>query len=274
MRRVVDRQQKARFDRADVIGNRQECYLTPGDFPRLAGACPGRTAPVQVDRSPTAEAGVSGGIAFDHDVPPGRVVHAVNETLREFTTARLRDGTLVSLRPLRDGETEPVLEVFEGLSPTSRYLRFLTPMPRLPSTMLRSLTRLDRWDRVAWGVRSDHHWVGLGQYVRLSEDPSTAELALSVVDTHHRRGLGRLLVETLAAVAAASGVRECGWLAHPENSKALALFRSLGADSALAGGVWEGRLSLPCSINTGVIDPAQIVRLAASAGADPVQAAA
>lgn len=274
MRRVqVGLQPGIRFDPEDVTRSGDGFYRTRRDPGRVAPAYPEPTAPIQIDTNQTADFGVGAGTAFDRDVPQGQVLNGADETLREFTTSRLRDGALVFLRPLHDGETEPVLEVFEGLSPTSRYLRFLAPMPRLPSTVLRSLTRLDQCNRVAWGVRTDHQWVGIGRYVRLPDDPSTAELALSVVDAHQRRGLGRLLVETLAAVGAASGVRTFDWHVHPENHKASALVRSLGGRPQLTGGVWEARLSLPPLVNTG-IDHAEIVRLAASACSDQVPAAA
>ena len=55
--------------------------------------------------------------------------------------ATLADGGLALLRPLERGAEGPVLAVFDGLSPRSRELRFLTGVPRLAKHMLAALKR-------------------------------------------------------------------------------------------------------------------------------------
>ena len=48
----------------------------------------------------------------------------------------------VRIRPLEDGETEPLLAVFDGLEPRSRELRFLAPKLRLTPTDLCQLSHV------------------------------------------------------------------------------------------------------------------------------------
>jgi GNAT superfamily N-acetyltransferase len=49
--------------------------------------------------------------------------------------------------------------------------------------------------------------VGVARYVRAGADPEVAEVAVTVVDDWQGRGLGRALLERLAARARREGVR-------------------------------------------------------------------
>lgn len=152
----------------------------------------------------------------------------------------LADGRTARLRPLRDGETTPLLQVFAGLSGHSRAARYLVAMPRLPSPLVRSLAATDGWARVAWLGSVDHRPAGIARYVVSEEDPGTAEVALEVVDEHQRRGLGTALLDTITTVAAANGVRRLRATVQPQNTASERLFSRLGIPLAYAGGVLEG----------------------------------
>src|SRR5688500_15299766 len=124
--------------------------------------------------------------------------------------ARLADGTAVVLRPVLPTDRRHLARGLARMSAESRYRRFLTPMPRFTPWQLRYLTEVDQRDHLAWAVfvRETGGWAGVavGRCVRLAEDPSAAEFALTVVDDYQGRGLGRLLLGTLAMVAAPVGV--------------------------------------------------------------------
>ena len=115
----------------------------------------------------------------------------------------LADGGSALLQPLERGAEAPVLAVFDGLSPRSRELRFLTGVPRLTKHMLAALTDVDDCRHAAWIALVDGRPSGIARYVRVSAD--TAELAFEVVDAQHRRGLGLLLLDTVATLAQANG---------------------------------------------------------------------
>jgi acetyltransferase len=161
-----------------------------------------------------------------------------------FVTARLQDGTALHLRPLHDGERQPLLEVFEHMSSQSRYLRFLTPVRELSEPMLRRLTALDDGRQVAWAAWDGTRCVAVARYVRWSHRPETAELAVAVVDAMHRRGVARLLLGTLAAAAATQGIATFTLTVHAENRSSLALCRSLGARFRFVDGAYEGTLAV------------------------------
>lgn len=184
----------------------------------------------------------------------------------------LPDGGTAQLRPLEDGESTPLLEVFAGLSAGSRASRYLTAMPRLPGSFVRSLSATDGLVRVAWLASVDGRPAGIGRYVRMSEDPHTADVALEVVDEQQRRGLGAALLDTVTTVAADNGVRRLRATALPENRASLRLLSRLGIPMSFDGGVMEGsaplRLLDPPRVDRRAV--VELARRSAPAPAEPV----
>lgn len=168
-------------------------------------------------------------------------MNTTHDIRRPFTSA-LRDGTSIAIRALGDGEQQPVLDVFQGLSPNSRYLRYLAPVRELSPHLLRQLTRLDDRDRIALAAFCGSRAVGEVRFVRLPDEPGTADLAISVIDEMQRRGLGRLLLRTAAARAAERGIVHFGLIIHPENHPSLGLARSFETRLRVVDGLYEGRL--------------------------------
>jgi GNAT superfamily N-acetyltransferase len=160
------------------------------------------------------------------------------------THLRLRDGTVVTLRPLVAGDRALVADVFERLSARSRYLRFFTPVPRLPKRTLDALMDVDGVDHVALIALHEGRGVGVVRAVRDRDDRTLAHLALTVVDAFQGRGLGRALLAAIRDAAAARGVRSLALDIHPENDVMQRLVRSLGVSLAFRDGALHGRLAL------------------------------
>ena len=170
--------------------------------------------------------------------------------------ATLRDGTAITLRPLGHGEEAPLLSVFEGMSGDSRALRYLTGLPRLPRPMLSLLTDVDDDRHVAWLASVDGEPAGVARYVRLPGSATTAEIAFEVVDRHHGRGLGTVLLDTITTVAAVRGVRRIQGTLAPSNTASRRLLAKVGATTRMVDGLLEadGPLRL--------LDPAAVDRSA------------
>jgi RimJ/RimL family protein N-acetyltransferase len=136
----------------------------------------------------------------------------------------------LTIRRLADGERRPVLRVFEGLSERSRRLRFLGPKPVLGERDVEQLVDVGCCGRQAVAAidQATGEAVGIARYVRLGADRQTAEVAFEVVDAWQGRGVGRLLVDALADVAAEEGIRRLHATVAPDNRAALALMRRLG----------------------------------------------
>jgi ribosomal protein S18 acetylase RimI-like enzyme len=64
--------------------------------------------------------------------------------------------------------------------------------------------------------------VGVARYV-CEDDPTVAEVAVTVLDDYQRRGIGTLLTRTLAEVAAENGIRSVVNYVQWENAAAIEL---------------------------------------------------
>jgi RimJ/RimL family protein N-acetyltransferase len=175
-----------------------------------------------------------------------------SRTAPDHVDVELSRGGTAQLRPLRAGETEPLLAVFERLSPASRTDRYLVGVPRLPSVMRNALVAVDGHDHVAWLATVAGEPTGIARYVRVA--PDTVEVAFEVADAHQGRGLGTALLDTVTTVAAAHGVRRVQATVLPTNAPSLRLLARLGIPLTLRDGLLEGEGPLR------LLDPARVDR--------------
>jgi GNAT superfamily N-acetyltransferase len=129
----------------------------------------------------------------------------------------------ITVRPLRDGETEVVQAVFDRLGPRSRLLRFGGAKNVLLPAELELLARVDgdHYVLVAW---LDGEPVGIARLVR---DGSVADVAFAVVDELQGNGVGTVLSQRLAEDARAAGIETLRATMHAENGASLALLKRM-----------------------------------------------
>jgi nucleotide-binding universal stress UspA family protein/RimJ/RimL family protein N-acetyltransferase len=140
-------------------------------------------------------------------------------------TITLRDGARVILRAIAP-EDKPLLAAsFERLSEESRYRRFFTTKNELTTAELDYLVDVDHRDHEAIVAIDPSSGEGLGvaRYIRSTDDPEIAEVAVTVVDDWQRRGLGRALLDGLTYRARREGVRRFSALVQGDNRASLGL---------------------------------------------------
>lgn len=115
-------------------------------------------------------------------------------------------GVPLMVRPMTAGEEGTVQAVSDGMSPSSRRMRFLTGVPRLTAPMMRLLTAVDHERHGAWVAEADGCPVAIASWVRLSDTRDAADISLAVVDSWQGRGIGRVLLELIGVAAAEAGV--------------------------------------------------------------------
>ena len=142
----------------------------------------------------------------------------------------LADETTVELRPVRSDDAAALAHGYQQLSAHSAYSRFHTLYSELSPTQLRYFTELDHHDHEALGAVLPDTGEGLGiaRYVRDTDDPTHAELALTVLDAWQGRGLGRGLLDALAARAREEGITCFTADVLSENRAMLELMRRAG----------------------------------------------
>lgn len=141
----------------------------------------------------------------------------------------LRDGSRVTVRPIRPDDAGREQRFFGALSERSRYLRFQHHLPRLSPLMLERFTQLD-YDRelalVALAPGSDE-FVGAGRYAP-NPDGTSAEFALTIADAWQGRGLGSALLERVCQRAREAGYEALVGYVLAENREMLELAEHLG----------------------------------------------
>ena len=161
---------------------------------------------------------------------------------RGAVRATLSDGAEIRLQALSPADKPCFRAGLQRLSPQSRYLRFGRPVAHFSSEELRYLTEVDQVTHVAWGARDlslpDGPGIGVARFVRAPEDPSRAEIALTVVDSHQRRGLGTLFLVLLWRLALAQGVKTFTGEVLAANAPMLGILEQLGAQAAGRAADW------------------------------------
>src|SRR4051794_35254300 len=124
---------------------------------------------------------------------------------------RLSGGTPMLIRKIRPDDKELLARGLRELSDQSVQRRFLSPKRRFTARELRYLTEVDQHDHVALVAESPTQAVrgliGVGRFVRLPEDPTTAEAAIVVGDLWQGMGIGSLLARELSTRGRGLGLR-------------------------------------------------------------------
>jgi RimJ/RimL family protein N-acetyltransferase len=142
----------------------------------------------------------------------------------------LRSGDVVRIRPVRPDDGPALVRAYANLGEQSRYRRFFTVMPELPEATLKAAVEVDHGDHealVAVPLLSSEI-VGECRFIRLPDQPDTAEVGVTVVDAWQRRGLGSALLARLSERAAEAGIEYFTAEVLAENRTVLGLLPSLG----------------------------------------------
>jgi protein lysine acetyltransferase len=157
--------------------------------------------------------------------------------IRQWPVLSLADGSIFTVRPVTGDDKQLILTGFDQLSERSRYLRFLSPMPSLSRGQLAYLSELDHLHHVAIGILDGDQPVAIGRFVRLDDDPTTADVAITVIDAYQGRGVGRVIIEVLAMLARHRGMRWLHFDVLAENTGMLALLDRFDAVRTPSGPV-------------------------------------
>jgi RimJ/RimL family protein N-acetyltransferase len=155
----------------------------------------------------------------------------------------LKSGDTVVLRMIRPSDRDALRDALRRLSPESRYRRFLAPLGDPTEEMLRYLCEVDGVDHVAIIAVKDsldlktEDAIGVARFVRLHGEGDVAEAAVTVGDAFQGRGLGTLLLATLAGAASERGIRKFRGEVLASNAPVRHLLEEVGAEIKDTGDV-------------------------------------
>lgn len=152
-----------------------------------------------------------------------------------LATFRTRRGQRVWVRHIRPDDATLLVDLFDHLSPKSRYLRFFTPLTNISRERVeqeaRQLVTIDPERQGALvGIVGQGQAAAIIGVVRWSQHPTkprTAEVAIVVRDDYQGQGVGQRLFALLGEAARARGIATLTATTVAENHVVLrALHRS------------------------------------------------
>lgn len=154
----------------------------------------------------------------------------------------LVDGSTATLSPILKTDREFFEKGLAELSLDSRFSRFGQGVSSLSQQELDYLTDVDQRHHVAWGAAIGDEAAGVGRYI--VDEAGSAEIAVTVLDAMQRRGVGRVLLEALVAVARADGVHEVYFEALADNEAVMGAVSGIEVTPFVTDGYIERRIRI------------------------------
>ena len=143
------------------------------------------------------------------------------------TIGRLRDGTILHMRPVRPEDEPMLLDLAAHMTPEDLRLRFFTTMRGLSHPVAARLSQLDYDRELALLAEFDGMALGVARFAA-DPDRLRAEYAVAVRSDWKGRGLGYLLMTRLIDVAGQQGIGELFGEVLRENEPMLQMCREFG----------------------------------------------
>ncbi len=162
-----------------------------------------------------------------YPLPSGTAYESAGATDR----IALLDGRRLTLALVRPDDCSAERAFVNALSQASRYRRFHFGLRELSAEQSRAMTEVDQHHHVAFVARpaGDTAIVADARYVRRA-DSAEAEFAIAIADAWQGAGLGRELLQHLAAHARRHGVQRLFGDVLWGNNAMIQLARQLGAE--------------------------------------------
>jgi acetyltransferase len=119
----------------------------------------------------------------------------------------IRGGRVVRVRRLRPDDAAELALALGRLSAQSRYYRFLAPRHRFTTRELTALATVDGHRSDAWAALhpAQPSFIAVARYAAWPDDPSVADVAITVGDAWQHQGLGGALLDLVMERAAQEG---------------------------------------------------------------------
>ena len=144
---------------------------------------------------------------------------------------QLKDGTQVTLRPIRPEDADAERSFVNALSSETKYFRFLQHLTELTPEMLVRFTQIDYDREMAYiavvAAEQGEAEIAVARYV-INPDGETCEFAIVVGDAWQGHGIGGRLMAVLMDDARRRGLKEIQGDVLSDNRKMLSLMDKLG----------------------------------------------
>jgi acyl-CoA synthetase (NDP forming)/GNAT superfamily N-acetyltransferase len=180
----------------------------------------------------------------------------------------LRDGLGITLRTATSEDIPAVEKLINKVSETSRYFRFMAEVSYVSKSTVEQMCKNNPREQASLlaiiGDSQGSRVIGIGNYVSLGVK-NVAEVAFLVDDQFQGKGIGTLLLERLAGIAAANGF--VGFEAEMlyENQKMMTVFKDAGFELLQIPGGSTVHIEFPVSGTAALREQAELRDRIASA---------
>ena len=157
-------------------------------------------------------------------------------TLNYVSRFTMKDGTEVTLRPIRPDDEPLMVQFHQTLSDRTVYMRYFCSLPlraRVAHDRLVQICFVDFKEQFALvadhqvPATGEHHILGVGRLMKVPSKDET-EVALLVSDQCQGQGLGAELLRRAVAIARATNLHRISAEMLQDNLAVLSVFKSAG----------------------------------------------
>lgn len=139
----------------------------------------------------------------------------------------LSDGSTVHIRPITPADKDALIEFHTHQNRESLYYRYFSARSGLSEAEAERFTNVDMLNRVGLVVEERDQLIAWGSYDRWPARDD-ADVAFFTDDAHHGRGIATLLLEHLASIASAVGIKRFTAEVLGDNRAMLSVFSKAG----------------------------------------------
>jgi len=162
-------------------------------------------------------------------VAPGKLVHlkVMTQANLQESDIVLRDGSTLSLRPVRSDDTPLIRQLLADLSDSSRATRFFSAAVDVDRTA-ELLAQVDGEHSFGLLALQGNPPVPVAHGLCVRSGPGRAEVAFTVADSFQGKGIASIILAQMAAAASELGIAMFEATVLPENSAMLDVFANSG----------------------------------------------
>lgn len=147
-----------------------------------------------------------------------------------ITQQKLEDGTLITIRPVRENDAEMIREFGRNLSSELKHLNYMETFKELPDNIVTKLTQVDYKKSMTLIAIyfKDHKETVIGMVHYISLDGEKSEFDMIVTDAWQNKGVGSFLTEALIKTAKNNGIKSLSIIILASNIGGMMLAKHFG----------------------------------------------
>jgi RimJ/RimL family protein N-acetyltransferase len=142
-----------------------------------------------------------------------------------------RNQYKIRIGPVLPANKDQISRSIKDLSTESIRYRFMGSKKEFSPEDLEYFTNVDGWNHYAIGMeeqQNPNRGIAIVRLVRSLIDPVEAEIAITIIDEYHKRGLGTFLMRLIVLAASERNIKRLSFSFLPQNEAIIKLIHKIG----------------------------------------------